>query len=219
MKELNAEEVRVLGVLVEKELTTPESYPLSLNALTNACNQKSNRFPTVSYDTAIVKEVVEGLCTKTLAMASHVPGSRVLKYRHFFTDRFHFVPGEAAVLCELMVRGAQTLGELRTRASRMHAFKEATSVEKHLKALMDVSPPLVVILPRQPGRKEQRYMHTLMGMPDMTEMAKEQVVPVGGGIGPSLHVRVTQLETEVVALRQELKELHEAFQQFRSQFE
>lgn len=218
MKELNAEELRVLGVLLEKELTTPEQYPLTLNALTNACNQKSNRFPLVSYDTAIVKEAVEGLCAKTFALGSDIPGSRVRKYSHFFTDRFKFVPGEVAILCELFLRGPQTLGELRTRATRMHAFPNLAAVESHLKDLMDVSPPWVIILPRQSGRKEQRYMHMLMGTPNMTEMMEEKNISVPGS-GPSLHFRVTQLEAEVTELRQELKVLQEGFQQFKAQFE
>lgn len=217
MKELNAEEVRVLGALMEKELTTPELYPLTLNALTNACNQKSNRFPVVSYDTATVKDVMEALCSKTLAIASDIPGSRVRKYRHFFSDRFKFVPGEAAILCEMLLRGPQTLGELRTRASRMYPFQDLATVEAHVKELMDVSPPWLIVLPLQPGRKEPRYMHTLMGMPDMKEMMAERSVSVTSG--PPIHARVTQLETEVTDLRRELQVLQEGFAAFKSQFE
>lgn len=218
MKELNAEETRVLAVLVEKELTTPEQYPLTLNALTNACNQKSNRFPVVSYDTGMVKEAVQGLCSKTFAMVSDVPGSRSRKYSHFFTERFNFVPGEAAILCELMLRGPQTVGELRNRANRMHPFEDLSAVESHLKNLQDVSPPWIVVLPRQPGRKEQRYMHMLMGMPDMTEIMDESS-SASSGRSATLHSRVTELETEVTELRQEIKTLQEALQTFKSQFE
>ncbi|MBF0162360.1 MAG: YceH family protein [Magnetococcales bacterium] len=220
MKELTAIEVRVLGSLMEKELTTPELYPLTLNALTSACNQKSNRFPLMTYTAEEVKEAVESLCAKTLAIGSDIPGSRVRKYRHFFTDRFKFVPEEAALLCELLIRGAQTLGELRGHANRMHPFPELFHVEKHLKNLMDVSPPWVAILPRQPGKKEQRYMHTLMGQPDpadWVEGEEERAVPAGGG--SSLQARVTQLEGEVASLRQELQTMQESFAQFRSQFE
>lgn len=220
MKTLNAEEARILGVLVEKELTTPELYPLTLNALTNACNQKSNRFPIVSYDTESVQEAVESLCSKTLAISGYVPGSRMRKYRHFFTDRYNFVPGEAAILCELLIRGPQTLGELRTRASRMHPFEDLNTVENILKGLMDVSPPWVCILPRQPGRKEQRYMHMLMGVPDlteMTEMTEEKVASTS--TGSTLQSRVIQLEAEVVELQESFKTLREEFQRFKSQFE
>ncbi|MBF0402137.1 MAG: YceH family protein [Magnetococcales bacterium] len=223
MKELSAIEVRILGSLMEKELTTPEQYPLTLNALTNACNQKSNRCPTVNYDMNEVKAAVEGLCSKTLAIGSDIPGSRVRKFRHFFTDRFKFVPAEAAILCELLIRGPQTVGELRSHASRMHPFPELADVERHLANLMDVSPPWVCLLPRQPGKKEQRYMHLLMGEPDLAELA-EWEEERGSSATPSaaaaaLPGRVGQLEAEVVALRQELQVLQQAFQQFRSQFE
>ena len=217
MKVLNAIEVRVLGSLMEKELTTPEQYPLTLNALTSACNQKSNRYPAVHYEVAEVKETVDALCTKTLAICSDIPGSRVRKYRHFFTDRFHFVPEEAAILCELLIRGPQTLGELRGHANRMHPFPDLALVEKHLKNLMEISPPWVCILPRQPGKKEQRYMHMLMGPPDLKELAEDNRVTVSSG--SSLQVRVSQLEGEVTAMRQELQSLQESFTLFRSQFE
>ena len=220
MKTLNAEEARILGVLVEKELTTPELYPLTLNALTNACNQKSNRFPVVSYDMESVQEAVESLCSKTLAIGGYVPGSRVRKYRHFFTDRYNFVPGEAAILCELLLRGPQTLGELRTRASRMHPFDDINAVETILKGLMDVSPPWICILPRQQGRKEQRYMHMLMGTPDPSEMAElTEEKTASAGTSTTLQSRVTQLETEMLALQHAFKTLHEEFQLFKSQFE
>lgn len=221
MKELSALEVRVLGVLVEKELTTPELYPLTLNALTNACNQKSNRLPVVSYDTATVKETVDSLSSKSLAITSDIPGSRVRKFRHFFTDRFKFVPAEAAILCELMLRGPQTLGELRAHAGRMHAFQSLEVVEKHIKELMDISPPWIVLLPRQPGRKEQRYMHTLMGVEKLTEIIAEIEAKTASGSGgaASLQARVVQLETEVVDLRRELTALQESVQSFKAQFE
>ncbi|WP_130471494.1 YceH family protein [Candidatus Magnetaquicoccus inordinatus] len=222
MKELSADEVRVLAAMMEKEWITPEIYPLTLNALTNACNQKSNRVPVVQYDPAKVKGLVEGLCAKTLAIASDVPGSRVRKYRHFFTDRFKFVPAEAALLCELMLRGPQTLGELRGHASRLHAFPDVASVEQHIKNLLDVTPPWVVLLPLQPGKKEQRYMHTLMGMPNVEEwLEQEEAEERGGGSGSggSLAARVAQLEEEVANLRQELQELRERFQAFQAQFE
>ncbi|MBF0182915.1 MAG: YceH family protein [Magnetococcales bacterium] len=221
MKEISADEVRVLAALVEKELSTPEVYPLSLNALTNACNQKSNRLPVVNYEPEQVKQLVEGLCAKTLAMASDVPGSRVRKYRHFFTDRFKFVPGEAALLCELMLRGPQTLGELRGHASRLHPFPDLASVEHHIKNLLEVSPPWIVILPVQLGRKEPRYMHTLMGIPDPESWreAGESEERSGSAAGGGLAVRVNQLEEEVAVLRAELQELREALQSFQEQFE
>ncbi|MEO5362849.1 MAG: YceH family protein [Magnetococcus sp. DMHC-8] len=220
MKELSAMEVRVLGALMEKELTTPELYPLTLNALTNACNQRSNRLPVVTYDQADVKAAVEGLCAKTLAIGSDIPGSRVRKYRQFFTDRFKFVPGEAAILCELLIRGPQTVGELRGHASRMHPLPDLASVEKHLAALMEVAPPWVCLLPRQAGKKEQRYMHTLMGTPDPAEWLEqeEERGTAGSGSG-ALSARVAQLEEEVADLRQGLQAMQAAFQQFRSQFE
>lgn len=219
MKELSAIEVRVLGSLMEKELTTPEQYPMTINALTNACNQKSNRFPLVNYEINDVKAAVDGLCAKTLAIGSDIPGSRVRKYRHFFTDRFKFVPAEAAILCELLIRGAQTVGELRSHASRMHPFPELAHVEKQLANLMDVAPPWVCILPRQPGKKEQRYMHMLMGQPDMSALAEWEEEKSAASPSPSLQARVVQLESEVIELRQALQILQTAFQQFQSQFE
>lgn len=217
MKELTAEETRVLGVLVEKSLTTPELYPLTMKALIGGCNQKSNRFPVVSYDAATVTQAVEGLCAKTFAIGSDIPGSRVRKYSHFFTDRFKFVPGEVAILCELLLRGPQTLGELRVRAGRMHLFEDVAAVEQYVRDLLDVSPPWMVVLPLQPGKKEQRYMHTLMGT-NMEEIVLEQTLPAGRG-SSALQERVAQLEQEVTEQRRMLATLQEAFQGFKAQFE
>jgi len=204
---LEPAEVRVVGALIEKEITTPEYYPLSLNALVNACNQKSNRDPVVGYDDALVEDVLESLRFKGLLTTVTGAGSRVPKYGHRFADRLNLGRRETAILCELMLRGPQTSGELRGRTERMHRFDDAAEVES---VLVDRMQELAVRLPRRPGEKEQRYAHLLSGEP---------AIETEPSATPVRQDRVTVLEAEVLQLRQEVDSLKEQFTQFRKQFE
>jgi len=211
---LNDIEVRVLGSLVEKELTTPEYYPLSLNALTNACNQKSNRDPVMNLGEGDVARALDSLRFKQLALLSG-EGGRVPKYRHALVEKFRFSPADLAVLCELLVRGAQTAGELRTRCERMHRFADLAAAEATLEELMDRTPPCVAKLPRQPGRKEPRYCHLFAGEPDLSAEA----APVEARGGGAENERIAALEQEVAALRQELAELYQTVTDLRKALE
>src|SRR6201997_3958464 len=160
--ELSEIEARVLGALVEKETTTPEYYPLSLNALVNACNQKSNRDPVMTLDEDAVRQALRSLSDQ--AMVRSAGGdSRVAKFEHRLNELYNFHRHEIAVLCVLLLRGPQTPGELRTRAERMYAFEDLEAVHSALNHLMRREPPLTKVLPRQPGTKEARYMHLLSG--------------------------------------------------------
>jgi uncharacterized protein len=215
---LNAVEVRVLGSLIEKELTTPEYYPLSLNALVNACNQKSNRDPVLNLEEADVIRALDSLRFKQYALLSGA-GGRVSKYRHALAEKFRFSPAELAVLCELLVRGPQTVGELRTRAERMHSFSDLSEVEAVLEELMERSTPLVTRLPRQPGRKEPRYCQLFAGEPDIS--AAEAPAPSGGARvrGAADLGQIERLEGEVSELRQEVSELRQMVADFKKSFE
>ena len=210
---LNGIELRVLGSLIEKELTTPEYYPLSLNALVNACNQKSNRDPVMALDDSEVTRALDSLRFKQFALVSGA-GGRVAKYRHALVEKFRFTPAELALLCELMVRGPQTVGELRTRAERLHAFADLAEVEGVLQDLMDRTPPLVVRLPRQPGRKEPRYCQLFSGEPDLAELA---AAPEPGRSADG--ERIAQLEQEVAGLREEVAALRQTIAEFKKSFE
>jgi uncharacterized protein len=212
---LSETEIRILGCLIEKEMTTPEYYPLSLNSLTNACNQKSNRNPVVSYDEAAVSEGLDSLQEKGLARKTLTGGSRVSKYLHTILDKFDLSRQELAVICELMVRGPQTVGEIRTRADRISAFKDLEEVDDVLKTLMEYDPPLVIKLPKEPGRKEPRYMHLFSGnvAQDFSAEPAEKSV-----LQASAHERISRLEEEASELRTELEELKQAFREFKSQF-
>jgi uncharacterized protein YceH (UPF0502 family) len=204
---LEPAEARVIGSLIEKEITTPEYYPLSLNALVNACNQKSNREPVVAYDDVLVDGVLESLRHKGLLIIATGAGSRVPKYGHRFTDRLNLGRREIAILCELMVRGPQTTGELRGRTERMHRFDDVAEIESVLERM----PELVVKMPRRPGEKEGRYSHLLCGPPSLEVMEES---------APAMRQdRVTLLESEVTQLRQEVESLKAAFAEFRKQFE
>ncbi len=222
MEVLVASEARVLGCLIEKELTTPEYYPLSLNALTNACNQKSNRSPVVSLDEKTVLRAVDGLRDKKLAWLKTTAAGRVPKYGHALAERLGLGREELAVLCELLVRGPQTVGELRGRASRMVPFPDRAVVESTLARLMERGEnPLVVKLPRQAGRKEPRYAHTLEGVPEPDETDEEaRFVPEAARLAVTAETqRLNALEQEVRTLRQELDELRAEFVRFRAEFE
>jgi len=153
---LDAVEARVLASLIEKQVTTPEYYPMTLNALTAACNQKSNRDPVLALEETRVVRVLDALQDRRLIIRTVTAGGRVPKYRHAFADQVPLGPARMAVLCELMLRGPQTVGELKGRASRMHPFEDLQAVEAALTALAGREPPLAALLPRQPGRKEPR---------------------------------------------------------------
>src|SRR5215467_9679454 len=173
---LNPVEARVLGALIEKENTTPEYCPLSLNALTNACNQKSNRDPVLQLEETEVRRALNDL--ESQALVRSVGDSRVTKFEHRLQDAFNFYRGEIAILCELLLRGPQTPGELRTRASRMHSFEDLESVHSSLQKLAKREPPVVAVLPRQPGTKEARYAHLLGDLPaDAAEAPPEASEP------------------------------------------
>jgi len=205
-------ETRVLGSLIEKQVTTPEYYPLTLNALTLACNQKNNRNPVTSYSENQVGDAVESLREKNLAYVFYGSTSRVPKYKHVVPEVMHLSHPELALMCVLMLRGAQTLGELRGNGSRLHEFLSLEEVEETLNKLITRDPdPLVARLPRQPGQKDGRFAHLLSGEIDL--QAIEQAPPP---IPPS---RRTSLEEKVEALTAEVEKLKEQFEQFRKQFE
>jgi uncharacterized protein YceH (UPF0502 family) len=193
--------VRVLGSLVEKEITTPEYYPLSLNALANACNQKNNREPVMNLDEDQIRQALHQLEDDGLAGPARGTDSRVAKYEHRMQEVFNFTRGEIAVVCVLLLRGPQTPGELRGRSERMHRFEELSDVQSTLQRLMQREPPLVKVLQRQPGTKEARYAHLFSGEPAEVVGAVEVVEYAGAGPGTA------QLEAEIAALREEVAEL------------
>jgi uncharacterized protein len=209
---LNEVEVRVLGALIEKEATTPDYYPLSFNALLNACNQKSNRDPVMTLEEGAVREALESLHGKGLAGPASGADSRVAKYEHRIYEALKLSRPEVALLCELLLRGLQTPGELRNHAERMYRFESIENVLATLRRLMDREPPLVRMLARQPGTKESRYMHLLAG-----EMAGS-VADASNDTGRSqpadrlaeLESRVERLTREVEQLKQELAELRKS---------
>ncbi len=209
---LDADEVRVLGALLEKEITTPEYYPLSLNALLNACNQKSNRDPVVHFDEDTVERLLYTLRDKGLLLNITGAGSRVPKYGHRLSEKLNLGRRELALLCELMLRGPQTLGELRTRAERMQPFDDLAEVE----SVLDRMPELVARLPRRPGEKEARFAHLLSGPPEVAGSPAEQAAPAAS-LPRSDHV--AELENEVAQLRRELEDLKQQFAGFQKQFE
>jgi hypothetical protein len=209
---LDFDEVRVLGALLEKEVTTPEYYPLSLNALLNACNQKSNRDPVVHFDEETVERVLYALRDKGLLLNITGAGGRVPKYGHRLSEKLNLGRRELAILCELMLRGPQTLGELRTRAERMHRFDDISEVE----TVLDRMPELVTKLPRRPGEKEARYAHLLSGAPDVAAAAPEHAVD---SVALPRADRIAAVENEVAQLRQELEDLKQQFAGFQKQFE
>lgn len=205
-------EIRVLGCLIEKEMATPDYYPLSLNALQNACNQTSNRDPVVSYDEKTVTDAVEGLKAKRLVLQDHL--GRVPKYSETFLKTANLVQREAAVLCVLMLRGPQTIGEIRGRTERLHPFGSLEEAQKTLQTLEEWG--YVTLLPRQPGRKESRYAHLLSGAPENGEEAPSDSPPQNTSAGDE---SVAKLEEEVKSLRQELEELKRTLLDFKAQFQ
>ena len=219
---LDAAEVRVLGALIEKQITTPDYYPLTLNALTNACNQLTNREPVVAYDEQTVVRALDKLRDKRLATLFTGAESRVAKYKHTLTDAILLTPAEVALLCVLMLRGPQTLGELRTRSERLFTFDSMGEVEETLHALAArPAQPLVAKLPRQPGTKEGRYAQLLSGTNDAAKHATEPTLrpePATLAVRAE-NERIAKLEEETSVLRQELTQLRQQFADFRKQFE
>lgn len=213
-KTLDNIEVRVLACLVEKEFTTPDYYPLTLNSLVAACNQKSNRNPVVTFDEPTVERALESLRKKGLVQTILLPGSRTSKYKHSFLDEFKLIASEASIICELMLRGPQTLGELRTHAGRMYEFKGLQEIDEILKDLMDREPALVIKLQREPGKREERYMHLLSGMPEEQSASVADSSKEAENDDP----RIAKLEKEVSDLRDELAALRSSFETFKSQF-
>ena len=206
---LNPESARVLGCLIEKEITTPEYYPLSLNALINACNQKSNRDPVMALDEDTVRLALRNLTDKGLARHAAAEG-RVPKFEHDVNNALQLSRREVAILCELLVRGPQTPGELRSRAERMYRFESLDDVQASLQRLQEREPPLAVVLPRQPGTKESRYAHTLL--PVEVQPAREATP----SHSTATEERILKLEADVEELRRELATLKQQISPSRS---
>ena len=217
---LNAVEVRALGALIEKEITTPEYYPLTLNSLTTACNQKSNRDPVVSLEEKAVVRALEGLREKGLARQVSGVDMRVPKHYHLFDEKMCLTPPQVAALCVLLLRGPQTVGEIRGRSGRLHEFADLEEVERVLTELVERSEgALVVQLARQPGRKESRYAHVLMGEPEENKAYAEGPVDAVALEVRAEDERITALEEQVQVLKNELADVRNAFAQFREQFD
>jgi uncharacterized protein len=209
-------ETRILGALVEKQLTTPEYYPLTLNSLVAACNQKSNRDPVVSYDETTVTAALERLRDRNLVYVFYGSTSRVPKYKHMVPSVYALEPPEVAVMCVMMLRGPQTLGELRGRTDRLYEFSGLGEVQETLDGLIRRDDPLVVKLERQPGQKEARFAHLLNGEIDVSALPPPRSAAASASADPS---RLEQLETEVKELRTEIEGLRATFEEFRKQFE
>ena len=217
VKILTEVETRVLGSLVEKELTTPDYYPLSLNALVNACNQKSNRDPALNLNEDAVSQALRSLEKEGLAGPADGMDNRVTKFEHRLQEAFNFDRREIAILCELLLRGPQTPGELRSRAERMHPFDDLGQVQSTLQRLAQREPPLVKMLPRQPGTKEARYAHLLSGDVQIqaSGAAPETAVTHRTADGE----RIARVENELATLQNEVANLKQQLAAFRKQFE
>jgi uncharacterized protein len=217
---LTPAESRVLGSLVEKEISTPEYYPLSLNAILNACNQKSNREPVMTLDEPAVRQALHSLSEHGLARSA-ATDARVPKYEHRLQEMFNFHRHEVALLCVLLLRGPQTPGELRTRAERLYQFDDLAAVHSALNLLMRREPPLVEVLPRQPGTKEARFAHLLSGPTRADESAAKGAPshPAAAPLASPDSERLAHLEDEVAALRSELADLRQQLASFQKQFQ
>src|SRR5438067_1087466 len=213
---LSEVEARIVGALVEKQLTTPEYYPLTLNALVNACNQKNNREPVVSYNESIVTQALEALRDRNLVYVFYGSTSRVPKYKHMLPSIYELEPSEVAVLDVMLLRGPQTLGELRGRTERLYDFHGLGEVQETLDGLIRRDDPLIVKLPVQPGQKEARFAHLLSGEIDVDAIAAQVSRPARDG-GSS--ERLEKLEGEVEGMKTELESLRETFDEFKKQFE
>ncbi len=214
-EKLTETEARVIGALIEKQLTTPEYYPLTLNALVAACNQKTNREPVVSYSEQTVQKSLDDLREKNLAYVFYGSTSRVPKYKHILDKVYELEPPEIAVLCVLMLRGAQTLGELRERTSRLYEFSGLGEVNETLDALERRDEPLVVKLERQPGQKEARFAHLLSGEVSVATQPSDDSF----SNKQTTDERLVKIEDEMESLRSELNLIKQTFEDFKKQFE
>ena len=213
-------ETRVLGCLIEKDITTPDYYPLSLNALVNACNQKNNRDPVMTLDESAVRDALASLQEKRMAGPASGADSRVTKFEHRLQEVFNFDRREIAIVCVLLLRGPQTPGELRSRTDRMYHFEALDDIVATLDRLAHREPPLAAILARQPGTKESRYTHLFSGEPATSEDLNVALAPSFATAGTnSAADRLATLEEEVSRLRQELSEVQQQLASFRKQFE
>ncbi len=213
---LTEAETRVVGSLVEKQLTTPEYYPLTLNALTAACNQKSNRDPVVSYDETTIMKAIDSLRDKNLVYLYYGSGSRTVKYKHMLPSVYDLDAAGVATIAVLLLRGPQTIGEIRERTGRLHEFAGLNEVQETLDALTQRDDPLIVKLERQPGQKEARYAHLLSG--EVIQQAASTVSRERSG-APASSDRFEKLESELETLRTELAEFRATFDEFRKQFD
>jgi uncharacterized protein YceH (UPF0502 family) len=217
---LNEVEVRVLGALVEKQVTTPEYYPLTLNALTQACNQKNNRSPVVTFDEGSVTQALESLRSKNLVYLFYGSTSRVPKYKHMMAEVYGLNSKELAVMCVLMLRGYQTVGELRGRTDRLYDFSGLQEVEETLTSLSAKEPDsLVATLPRRAGQKDVRYAHLLGGEPDVDYQSEPEHSESVGTNQSSKSDRLSALEQEVALLRAEVDVMRREFEKFKKQFD
>lgn len=216
---LNEYELRVIGALVEKQIATPDYYPMTLNALTNACNQKNHRDPVVSYDDGIVERALNSLKEKNLAYVFHGADARVAKYGHIFPKAFDLSVTEVAVMCVLILRGPQTPGELRARTAHLYNFEQLSDVEATLQSLSSRERPLVVKMARQPGARESRFAQLLGGDVDLEETSAPARAESGASQMRPDKERMAKLEEEIGLLRQELDELKQQFTNFKKQFE
>jgi uncharacterized protein len=212
---LNEIEVRVLGSLVEKDITTPDYYPLSLNALVNACNQKNNRDPVMTLDEDVVRAALDSLQAKRLAGPASGGDSRVAKYEHRLQEVYNFDRRETAVLCVLLLRGAQTPGELRGRSERMYSFESLEDVLATLERLSRREPSLAAILPRRPGTKESRYMHMLSGSEPIAAASPVEHSPARETAESD---RIGRVEAELVQIKKDLAEIRQQLADFKGQF-
>lgn len=213
-------ETRVLGSLIEKDITTPDYYPLSLNALVNACNQKNNRDPVMTLDENTVRDALSTLQEKRLAGPASGADSRVTKYEHRLQEAYNFDRREIAIICVLLLRGPQTPGELRGRTDRMYHFEALEDVVSTLDRLAHRDPPLAAALPRQPGTKETRYMHLFSGeAPEALSVNVERAPTPANADSGSTVGRISALEAEVASLRAELSEVQQQLAAFRKQFD
>jgi len=213
---LSQTEARVLGALIEKDIATPDYYPLSLNALVNACNQKNNREPVTNFDEDQVRHALDGLHSQNLAGPAAVSDSRVTKYEHRLQEIFNFTRGEVAILCVLLLRGPQTPGELRGRTERMHSFEDLDEVQSTLQRLIQRDPSVVKVLPRRPGTKESRYAHLLSG--EVQEASVSDTSSPGSSLFEEKE-SVRRLESEVQELRKEVDDLKQQVERFRKAFD
>ena len=212
-------EIRVLGVLAEKEALTPENYPMSLNAITNGCNQLSSRDPVMAITEQTVHDVLQGLMQKKFVSEVTQAGARVAKYEHRMRIKWSLPPEKLTVLAQLMLRGVQTAGEIRTRSSRMHEFSSVADVEACLQFLIDKFPPLAARLARTPGTKEPRYAHLLGSERDSERQEIAAAFSSGLAVAAPRQDRLLRLEEEIAGLRREIERLTDQFEQFKKQFD